>query len=125
MDKSPLMAQTTGVQAYEKMMVADMLRGALASVPDEVIHPAYNTDDAYIYIEDTGEIVEQVGNATIRCGELLRGIENMPVGFAVCSGFKAYALRLWARPFQGTRLICSDRQRELRFMFSTAQRSTK
>ena len=124
-NEAPLFGLDQGVTAYEKVSAAsilDALMSDLASVPDNLIHPAYNSDDLYIHRESTGEIVEVVGCSSIRYRGLKSHEEHIPMGYAVCTGFEAARAQLWHKATPGSRLICNDRATELRKAYIKAQR---
>ena len=112
-------AAIQGVSAQEKSIVAGLL-DALASIPEDVLIPAYNQDDIYIYQESNLEIVEVVPCSSHRSRLIAAGIERVPAGYGACKGFGASRLGLWHKPVKHEkygRVICDDRARQLRLAY--------
>jgi hypothetical protein len=103
--------------------LAAALIATLASIPADVLIPAYNHDDVYVYAVDSLEIIDRVPVNSYRAADIKRGVERMPKGYAWASGIKASSLGLWHAPDSTGRIVCGDRARLNRLAFNAAAKA--
>jgi hypothetical protein len=126
-DKQYRAAQTEedarqALASFRAPSILDTMYAELASVPDTMVRPAYNSDDLYVHKISTGEIVDVVGCSSLRYRGLKAGQEHMPSGYSFCTGFEASRRHLWHKAEANSRLICNARAAEFRKEFLRLQR---
>lgn len=103
---------------HSEQGMAAKLQSILARIPDQTLVPAYNTDDLYIFDDETFEIVQVVGSSTPAYRSMRS--QRMPSGYSACMGREAASLGLWHATTDG-RLIDPERAAQARIAFNKAR----